>query len=157
VESGAATPPATTSGPWPPQCDSVWAGTEGGVVRWNRTAGTYVKYTAPDGLAQNTVNAVAIDDAGHPWFGTDGAGVSAFDGTNWTAYTAAEGLASDNVLAIAIDEAGHIWFGTFGGVSRFNGSTWTTYTTADGLPRNVVYAVAQDEAGHMWFGTWAVA
>ena len=66
--------------------DAVWAATGGGVVRWDRTAGTYVKYTMVDGLASNDVHAVAVDGAGHKWFGTRG-GVSAFDGTTWTSYS----------------------------------------------------------------------
>jgi ligand-binding sensor domain-containing protein len=65
------------------------------------------------------VTAIAIDAAGHEWFGTYGGGVSHFDGTTWTTYTTADGLASNGVSAIAIDAAGHRWFGTEGGVSKF--------------------------------------
>jgi len=60
--------------------DYVWAGTTGGVVRWNRTDGSYVKYTTADGLAHNEVEAIAVDGAGHLWFGTP-LGVSEFDGS----------------------------------------------------------------------------
>jgi len=130
----------------------VWAGTQGGVVRWDRTSGTYAKYTTADGLADNWVNAIAIDGAGHKWFGTY-SGVSEFDDSTWTTYTATHGLAHNWVYAIAIDGAGHKWFGTRGGVSEFDGSTWTTYTTADGLPDNQVWAIAIDEEEHKWFGT----
>ena len=132
--------------------DYVWAATIGGVVRWNRTDGSYVKYTTIDGLADNRVYAIAIDGAGHKWFGTYG-GVSEFDGSTWTTYTTADGLAGNLVGAIAIDGADHMWFGTSGGVSEFDGSTWTTYTTADGLASNWVYAIAVDGTDHMWFGT----
>ena len=131
----------------------VWAGTNGGVVRWDRTGGTYVKYTSADGLADNWVFAIAMDEAGHKWFGTY-SGVSEFDGSTWTTYTEADGLADNWVYAIAIDEDGHKWFGTDGGVSEFDGSTWTTYRTADGLASNYVHAIAIDGAGHKWFGTY---
>ncbi len=134
--------------------DTVWAATGGGVVRWDRTAGTYVKYTTVDGLASNDVRAVGVDAAGHKWFGTNGGGVSVFDGTTWTTYTTADGLTDNDVQAIAVDGTGHIWFGTWGGgVSEFDGTTWTTYTTADGLASNYVYAIAVDGANHKWFGT----
>ncbi|MEE8391039.1 MAG: two-component regulator propeller domain-containing protein, partial [Anaerolineae bacterium] len=86
--------------------DYVWAGTSGGVVRWDRTDGSYVKYTTADGLADNDVRAVAIDGAGHLWFGTGGGGVSKFDGNTWTTYTTADGLAHNWVYDIAIDGAG---------------------------------------------------
>ncbi len=74
----------------------VWAGTTGGVVRWNRTDGSYVKYTTADGLASNSVYAIAVDGAGHMWFGTP-YGVSEFDGSTWTTYTTADGLAHNYV------------------------------------------------------------
>jgi len=132
--------------------DYVWAATTGGVVRWNRNDGSYVKYTTADGLADNRVEAIVIDGEGHKWFGTSG-GVCQFDGATWTTYTTASGLASNSVHAIAIDEEGHKWFGTSGGVSEFDGATWTTYTGADGLADNDVNAIAIDGEGHKWFGT----
>jgi ligand-binding sensor domain-containing protein len=98
--------------------DYVWVATNGGMVRWNRTNGTYVKYITADGLADNDAHAIAIDGTGHKWFGTWG-GLSEFDGSTWTTYTTADGLASNDVYAIAIDGAGHKWFGTRGGVSEF--------------------------------------
>ena len=106
--------------------NTLWAGTSGGVVKWDMTTGTYVKYTTTDGLADNYVQAIAVDGAGNLWFGTDGGGVSKFDGTTWTTYTEADGLASSWVNAIAVDGAGNLWFGTGGGVSKFDGATWTT-------------------------------
>ena len=133
--------------------DHVWAATQGGVVRWDRTDGSHVKYTTLDGLADNLVYAVAIDDAGHKWFGTY-SGVSEYDGSTWTSYTIADGLAENTVLSVAIDNDGHKWFGTgSGGVSEYDGMGWTTYSTSDGLATNSVSAIAVDAQDHMWFGT----
>jgi hypothetical protein len=95
--------------------DAVWAATSGGVVRWNRADGTYVKYTTLDGLSGNQVSSLAIDAAGHKWFGTDG-GVSQFDGQRWTTYTT-NGVANNCVFAIPIDQEGHKWFGTSAGIA----------------------------------------
>jgi ligand-binding sensor domain-containing protein len=82
--------------------DNIWAATQGGVVRWDRTDGTYVKYTTSDGLADNLVNGAAIDSEGHRWFGTWG-GVCEYDGSSWTTYTTADGLRNDKIHAIAIE------------------------------------------------------
>ena len=57
----------------------VWAGTTGGVVRWDTETGNYVKYTTTDGLADNTIHSIAIDKQGALWFGTQGSGVSKFE------------------------------------------------------------------------------
>ncbi|MCC6607858.1 MAG: carboxypeptidase regulatory-like domain-containing protein [Anaerolineae bacterium] len=131
----------------------LWVGTTGGVVRWDLTSDDYIKYITADGLADNYVQSVAIDNTGDKWFGTRDGGVSKFDGTTWTTYTTDDGLMSNYVSAIAIDGAGNKWFGTLSGVSKFDGATWTTYTTADGLMDNNVVSIAIDNVGNKWFGT----
>jgi len=110
-------------------------------------------YTTADGLASNTVFAIAEDSQGNLWFGTD-AGVSRFDGTDWTTYTTSDGLVENHVLAVATDYKGNLWFGTLGeGVSKFDGTDWTTYTVSDGLASNYVGVIAEDSQGNLWFGT----
>jgi ligand-binding sensor domain-containing protein len=146
------------------QGNILWAGTVGGVVRWNTTDDSYLKYTVANGLAGNYVSAIASNPDGNLWVGTGsecsnegecGAhGVNKFDGTTWTTYTTADGLASNGVSAIASDPSGNVWFGTnVNGVSKFDGSSWTTYTNDDGLAGNSITAIASDPAGNVWFGT----
>ncbi len=156
----------------------LWTATQGGAVRWNVITGNYGKhstadglvsnyvgsensklnqttwrtYSAANGLANNWVNAIAVDSAGNKWFGTDW-GVSKFDGLSWTTYTTADGLVNNIVTAVAIDRKGNKWFGTGGGVSKFNGTTWATYTANDGLAANIVNAIAVDRKENKWFGT----
>ena len=137
-----------------PEGDYIWCGIKfGGIMRWDKRDGTYVKYTTVDGLVYNNVEAVAIDHDGVKWFGTN-YGLSSFDGTNWTTYTTEDGLGGNEVYAIAEDNDNVKWFGTRGGgVSSFDGTTWTTYTTEDGLGGNEVYAIAEDNDNVKWFGT----
>ena len=80
----------------------IWAGTTGGVVKWNINDGEYIKFTSADGLADNIVLSIAIDSTGNKWLGTS-EGISRFDGTNWTTYTTDDGLAGNGVKTIAID------------------------------------------------------
>ena len=126
----------------------------GGVSEFNGTS--WITYnTLNSGLVGTGVSAIAIDNAGNKWFGTD-SGVSEFDGTNWTTYTSRNsGLAGYGVDAIVIDSAGNKWFGTEGsGVSEFDGTHWTTYNiTNSGLASNNVSVIAIDSAGNKWFGT----
>ena len=136
--------------------DYLWAATDGGVVRWDTSNGTYVKYTTVDGLADDNVESVAVDLDGSKWFGTYSGGVSHFDGTTWTTYdTSNSGLMDDDVRAIAIDLDGSKWFGTeWSGASHFDGTTWTTYNTSNsGLASDWVEAIAIDQDGGKWFGT----
>ncbi len=112
---------------------------------------TWKTYTPEDGLATNNVNAIAIDDNGVKWFGTDG-GVSKFNGTDWQNYRTSSGLIDNTVNAVAVDIDGILWFGTAKGVSSFDGSTWTNYKTSDGLAYDNVSSVAIDKYGVKWFG-----
>ena len=82
-----------------------------GVSKFDGT--TWTTYTTKDGLANNWINAIAIDAQGNKWFGTSNGGVSKFDGTNWTTYTYCRWSCTGNsVTAIAIDAQGNKWFGT---------------------------------------------
>jgi len=140
----------------------LWAGTEGGVVRWNPTTGSYTKYLAPDGLGDGDVRAVAPDTSGVTWLGTYGGGLAAFDGAEWTTFTATDGLSSDFVRAIAFQD-GLKWVGTSYGLNAFDdGSTpsdksddtWTIFRTQDGLSDNDVYDLAMDSQGRLWMATY---
>ena len=138
----------------------LWAGTDGGVARWDTTTGSYIIYTTVDGLASNYVNAIASDPAGNVWVGTFGYGVSKFDGANWTTYTTADGLAGDWITAIASDPAGNMWVGTAWGcgwkgcsgfgVSKFDGTKWSTPAGAGDL----ITSLTIDLAGNLWISIW---
>ena len=76
----------------------------------------WTTYMKNNGLANDTVQAIAIDAQGNKWFGTK-AGISKFDGTHWITYnTTNSGLASNDVRTIAIDVNGNKWFGTWEGI-----------------------------------------
>ena len=87
------------------------------------------------------------------WFGSEGFGVSKFDGSSWSTYTTADGLVSNHINAIGSDPAGNVWFGAPNGLSKFDGSTWKTYTVYDGLASNSITAIANDPSGNVWVGT----
>lgn len=73
-----------------------------------------VNYTVKDGLPSNTVYAVAQDDQGFIWFGTD-AGLSRFDGLEFKNYGLKEGLPDMDILNFFKDSHGRIWMYTFNG------------------------------------------
>ena len=131
----------------------IWIGTQDGVSQFDGRH-TWTTYTASAGLANNIVQAIAVDAQGNKWFGTNGKGISKFDDQKWITYTHSNGLANDNVQAIGIDVHGNKWFGTYGGgISKFDGVKWSTYTTSDGLVSNSVTSIAIDAEDNKWFGT----
>ena len=88
----------------------IWAGTwGGGVSRYDGKRWTNL--TTQDGLAGNIVYAMAQDDKGVFWFGTD-KGLSRFDGKSWKNLGKADGFLDSHVYAVAVAPNGDIWAGT---------------------------------------------
>lgn len=117
---------------------------------------TFTNYYTIDGLLSDNVNCVDTDANGTVWFGTQ-AGVSKFDGTNWSSYTVSNspGLVDNNIQAIHCAANGDVWVGTDFGASVYSGSSWTAYTTANGLGNNQIKCIDQMDSGSLsvWFGT----
>jgi len=145
--------------------NEVWWATSGGVVKLDKSDGTYVKYTTIDGLVSNNVLSAALDHEGNLWFGTD-EGVMRYDGSIWTTYTKEDGLAENYVCTIAVDQNGNIWCGGYvplpptssaiscsAGVSRYDGKEWRIFNETDGLVSNFVHVITTDINGNVWFGT----
>lgn len=110
-------------------------------------------FSTDDGLALDAINTVILDSRGHLWFGTNGGGVSRYDGSDFTNYTTSQGLIGNTVRIMLEDSKGNIWIGTISGISRFNGYSFENYTTADGLANDVVFGITEDDSGNLWFGT----
>ena len=132
---------------------------------------TWASFTPADDLADSKVQAIEVDGAGRPWFGTSG-GVSVLDdgGTpfskaddSWITFTTADGLGHDDVDDIVVAASGRLWFGTDGGGLSIldNGGTpfdkgddsWLTFTSVDGLVDNNVEVIALGTAGQWWLGS----
>jgi len=134
----------------------LWVGRRGrGLTRLRYDGGalTSKTYTQADGLAQNSVYAVALGRDGVVWAGTLSGGVTRFKDGAFTTYTNANGLASNSVLAILGGSDGAMWFGTASGLSSLSGDRWRTYGSADGLPPGAVNCLAEDPTGAIWVGT----
>ena len=115
--------------------------------------GTWKHYTYLDGLGQNRVWTIFQDRDSFLWVGTDGGGISRYDGDKFVNFTTDDGLISNSVWAIHQDREGFLWFGTNGGISRYDGDKFVNFTIDDGLISNSVWAIHQDRAGGFWFGT----
>lgn len=111
-------------------------------------------YGIEEGLPSNLLYCVAQDKTGYLWFGTD-AGVTRFDGINFTTYTTSEGLASNDVFNIFCDSKNRLWFMTLSKeISYFyNGKIYNKNN--DTLLRKIHFSselvpVREDEAHAIW-------
>ncbi|WP_020538713.1 two-component regulator propeller domain-containing protein [Lewinella cohaerens] len=103
-------------------------------------------YTVSDGLAQSQVYALLADSRGFLWAGTQGGGLSRFDGQKFQTFSDADGLLGNNVSALWEDAEGQIWVGTDGGLSRYDGTGFKSI-----LPEKEVLDITGDEAS-----TWVL-
>lgn len=104
----------------------------------------FENFSVEDGLSQNQILSICQDSRGYIWFGTNGGGVSIYDGTGFKAMSQSDGLASNVVFSIVQDDRGRMIFCTNGGLSIYNGSEFANYTTEEGLPHNMVFCVFPD-------------
>ena len=114
-----------------------------------------MKYLDVDqGMNSSYVYSILEDSHGNLWFGTNGGGVSKYNGITFTHFTEKEGLSNDVVFSILEDSQGYLWFSTNGGVSMYNGETFTHFTQKEGLSNNFVFSSLEDSHGNLWFGTY---
>ncbi|HZV67068.1 MAG TPA: two-component regulator propeller domain-containing protein, partial [Telluria sp.] len=114
------------------------------------------------GLAQESVLAIAQDGDGFMWFGSQ-AGLSRFDGYRVTTYhneiSNPRSLANNWVRVLHVDRAGTLWIGTDGGLDRFDPVTqsFTHFTPNEpekrGNGNRHIRAIADDGKGGLWLAT----
>jgi len=114
--------------------------------------GEWHVFSTSDGLIDNVVRALYIDDSGTIWAGTR-RGLSSFDGKKFRNYTTKNGLVNNIIWSINKDFEGNIWIGTRGGISKFTGDYITTYTVEDGLTNDIVLSVLLDSRERLWITT----
>jgi len=106
------------------------------------------------GLKHSNIRCLLEDKSGNIWFGTQGGGVTKYDGKSFTHFTEKEGLSNNVVVSILEDKSGNFWFGTFGGgVSKYDGKSFTNFTEKEGLSNKTVWSILEDKFGNIWFGT----
>ena len=122
----------------------------------NLKSQTITNYYISDGLLDNFVECVAVDDNDNIWFGTI-SGVSMYEQSsgNWISYTVANypGMASNIIKEITVTANGEVWIGTDFGASKYDGNSWITYNSTNGLNNNQVKCISEDQNGGIWIGT----
>ncbi len=110
-------------------------------------------FNTADGLAMSSLLCGFKDSKGNLWFGTNGNGVSMYNGKSFITFSSGFGLIHNYIHNVTEDSAGNIWFGTYGGVSKYDGVHFHNYTTEDGLIDNDVHEILEDTRGNFWFAT----
>ena len=116
-----------------------------------------------EGLSQNAVTAIAQDQTGYIWIGTQ-EGLNRYNGYEFFTYEHKSGdpksLSNSWVWDIFVDRSGVIWIGTDGGgLNRYDAATDTFEhfrhdpDDAGSLSNDRVRVITQDSGGTIWVGT----
>jgi ligand-binding sensor domain-containing protein len=109
-------------------------------------------YSVVDGLAQSQVYAMLEDSRGFIWMGTDGGGISQFDGKKFKNFSKKDGLSDNRVLAIYESKKGNIWIGTKNGLCIYNGIKFEDIEIEEEQEIEV-NCFLEDKSGQLWLGT----
>lgn len=115
---------------------------------WSQSL-SFRHFTVQDGLAQSVVRSVLPDSRGFVWLGTQGGGLSRYDGLNFVNFSTREGLPDNRVNVLYEDDQARLWIGTDKGLAYYEGRTIQAW----GQRKLNVKALGQDTAGQLWIGT----
>lgn len=111
-------------------------------------------YSIEEGIPQSQVHCILQDKNGFIWFGTDGGGLTRFDGKQFTSFTTTEGLSNDLIYDLAEDKNGVFWIATAKGVSLFKNQKVlplpSEFTPLSGL---MIRCILIDTKSNIHFGT----
>jgi len=142
----------------------IWAGSVNtdvlqgnGLYRIHPGTGAVDQFTSADGLASNSIKALAFDDRGRLWIGNAEQGVDLWSnpGTLPAAIVhigPAQGLPNRFVNAIVM-RGEETWIGTASGIGVFSGTSLVRVITGSALPDPQVLDLAVDTCGRVWAAT----
>ena len=132
-------------------------------ARAERRSIHFDRYTLDEGLSQSAVNAIAQDQHGYIWFGTQD-GLNRFDGFEFEQFgdqeTSPSSLSNSWIWALHVDSKGSLWIGTDGGgLNRWDPGTesFESFQLDSSNPTTIsndtVRAIFEDKDGRLWVGT----
>jgi hypothetical protein len=116
--------------------DAAWAGTTGGIARFDTATWAWHTVLTIDGQPEERGVSLAFAPDGSLWAGTYNSGIYHFDGKAWTNYTLDGSLPSNKVVAVAAAPDGILQVVTHpdrydqgDGTWQYDGLTWTKVST----------------------------
>ena len=114
-------------------------------------------YNSQNGLPQSAVRAIAFDQKGYLWVGTQD-GTAYFNGQKWTTVNVAQRTISRFFRSILASSDGSMWFGSDnGGLSHLKNGKWEIFDVQSGFPSNTVRTMLETRTPQgnsvLWIGT----
>jgi ligand-binding sensor domain-containing protein len=140
--------------------NTLWIGTDVGLNQY--ISEQFILYDESVGLRNNIVWAVAPDQDGSIWLGTNEGVTHLLNADNVdndsisTKHYKVEGLFDVPVLSVYPDDDGNVWFGTATS-SLFKRTQVGTYerVNIEAHLQDMIYSIGEDTLGNLWLGTRA--
>lgn len=114
----------------------------------------FTHYGLEEGLSQSQVYCIIEDKGGFLWIGTEGGGISRFDGIEFKSYTTYDGLIDNQVRVLFEDKNEDIWVGTKDkGICLFDKDSFIVFDTGSGFNAKIASSFVQDASGSIFIGT----
>ncbi len=134
---------------------NLWVGTRHRGICRIEPDGQVSFWTSADGLPNDAIRSMYIDDEQNLWIGMMNGGMERWRKAPLIPYGRPEGLPAEYAANVLGARDGDLWMGTWGkGVFRLHSGRLET-VHLNGTPATVpIRALAQDRRGNIWIGTW---
>jgi ligand-binding sensor domain-containing protein/signal transduction histidine kinase len=133
---------------------NLWIGTRRDGL-WRFTAGGLSRWTLHDGLPDNSIRSLFIDDEHNLWIGMLTGGLSRWRKGALAPYGDPEGFHATYSANVLADSHGDLWLGTWGkGLFRRHSGQLVPMTPPTMPIATPIRALAEDHHGQIWVGTW---
>ncbi len=133
--------------------DLLWIATHAGLTRFDGVA--FERVAGHEVLESFHVYALAVDDQGLLWIGTNGGGLLLWDGRKFQHFDASDpqGLPSNSILSLVAAQ-GRLWIGTDdAGVTMLENGNFRSWGPSEGIPAHAVHGLATTTEGSCWVTT----
>ncbi|MEI6945595.1 two-component regulator propeller domain-containing protein [Paraflavisolibacter sp. H34] len=141
---------------------SVWFGTLNGLLRYDRTTGTFTPQPLHPYFTRSGAGCLFFDSKKNLWIGTEYSGLVQLkrdpqthawtDTLHFRGDGAHPVLPDERVYSVTEDERGNIWAGTADGLCRIDprSGALRVFSKKDGLADQYIAKLLADRQGHIW-------
>lgn len=118
------------------------------------TTNNWTKYTVADGLINDNIREVMIQDSSNIWLATD-SGLTHFDGTTFSNYKPSDFLPVSDIVSGLVYSQGKVWMKNSlisqnGSLMSFDDTSFVAYSTANGMAQNTVRDIVATNSDTLW-------
>ncbi len=133
--------------------ENIWVGTQmHGLIRLNSEGKTTKIFSKANGLADDYINCIEIDQYNKVWVGTK-AGICII-GNDFFTFDNSDGLINNEVQDLIVAPNGKMWIATLDGLAFMDKGVYRDFDEEEGLYHKRLHSIALDSTGNVWIGTY---